>query len=322
MQNRDPMQAMRAGTGDEWARRYFVQPGEPGGAPAASDSSRSLPGGVTVWTGGALNFGKTQPGASDNGTDFTTSGVSMGADKRFTDSFAAGVGVGYGHDASDVGQHNSRSTTDSFNLAAYSTYRPVPNVYVDGLLGYQWLSFDGRRYVTGDGSMATGSRDGTQWFGSLAVGYEHRTQQWLLSPYARLDMANAQLDAYTEQGQAGDALSYDRQTVKTTTGNLGLRAEWTFKDDDGAWLPTLRVEYEHDFQGTGVATMRYADLLGGPLYQASLAGQSSNRTMLGAGIQRQTLKGWLLRFEYQNLFSSSARSNQSVLLGVEKQLDP
>ncbi len=322
-QNRDPMQGLR-GTGDDtWSRRYLVDPNEPSGTPVSSATDKgSLPGGITVWTGGALNFGKSQPGTSDNGIDFSTSGLSVGADKRINDQLAVGAGVGYGHDVSDIGKHDSRSTTDSYNLAFYASYRPTANVYVDGLLGYQWLSFDSRRYVTSDGSRATGSRDGKQWFGSIALGYEQRKETWTLSPYARLDMAHAQLDGYTEQASGQNALSIERQSVKTTTGNLGVRAEWTIKSGYGMWLPTLRAEFQHDFQGSGVANMRYADLLSGPLYQASLTGQSSHRTMLGAGIQLQTLKGWLIRFEYQNLIENNSRENQSILLGVEKRFDP
>lgn len=315
---RDPMQVFADASG---ARRYRLQPDDAGTA-AANAAGTSLPGDISVWTGGAVNFGKTEPGASDNGIDFTTSGLSIGADKRFGDAFAVGVGAGYGHDVSDVGQHTSRSTTDSYNVAFYGSYHPSNHLYADALVGYQWLSFDARRYVTADGSTVSGSRDGSQWFGSLAFGYEQRSSNWLLSPYARLDLAHASLDAYTERGATGDTLSYDRQTVKTTTGNLGLRAQWSIKDDHGMWLPTLRVEYEHDFQGNGIAVMRYADLVNGPFYQASLPGQSQNRTLLGAGIQWQSLRGWLLRFEYQNLLESSSRNNQSVLLGVEKRFDP
>lgn len=322
-QNRDPMQGLRNLDNTDSTRRYLVQPDEAAGSRgAASPEQGSLPGGISVWTGGALNFGKTQPGSSDNGIDFSTSGISVGADKRINEKLAVGVGVGYGRDVSDVGQHNSRSTTDSYNLAFYASYHPAANLYVDGLLGYQWLSFDARRYVSADGSTASGSRDGKQLFGSLALGYEQRKETWMLSPYARLDVAHAQLDAYTEQAQASNALSYNRQTVKTTTGNLGLRAEWTLKADYGTWVPALRAEYQHDFQGSSVAAMRYADLLSGPMYQTSMAGQSSNRTMLGAGLQLQTLKGWLIRFEYQNTIESSSRENQSLLLGVEKKFDP
>lgn len=307
--------------GDASSCRHEVQPAQHAAA-SGSTGSGGLPGGISVWTGGAVNFGKTQPGASGNGIDFTTTGLSMGADKRINDAIALGVGFGYGHDASDIGQHGSRSTTDSYNVAVYGSYRPAANLYVDALLGYQWLSFDARRYVTGDASLATGRRDGTQWFGSLALGYEHRTSKLLLSPYARLDLAEGRLDAYTESGVAGDTLSYQSQTVKTTTGNVGMRAQWTVKRDYGSWLPLLRAEYEHDFQGAGVAEMRYADLLSGPLYQASLQGQSRTRTLLGAGVQLQTLKGWMLRFEYQSLLESSSSDNQSVLLGVEKKFGP
>lgn len=318
-QNRDPLQGLR--NGDEFTRRYLVNDDEPGTSGARS-AGPALPGGIAVWTGGAVNFGKSQVGASDNGIDFTTSGLSVGIDKPFSDNFAMGFGLGYGHDASDIGKHNSRSTVDSYNVAFYGSYRPTPATFVDSLLGYQWLSFDARRYVTDNGSTVRGSRDGKQWFGSFAVGYEHRTEGSLVSPYARLDLAHAQLDGYTERGDAYYALNYGRQTVKTSTGTLGVRAEWTAKRDYGVWIPRLRAEFGHDFQGSSAATMRYADLLTGPMYQATLSNQSRNHTLLGAGIELQTLRGFVLRAEYQNLLDNSSRDNQSVLLGVEKTFEP
>ncbi|TBR35967.1 MULTISPECIES: putative Ig domain-containing protein [Dyella] len=314
-QNRDPMNGLREG--DEFTRRYLVNDDEPGTSGAKSVGP-GLPGDVAVWTGGAVNFGKSQVGASDNGIDFTTSGLSLGIDKQFGPNLALGAGVGYGHDASDIGRHNSRSTVDSYNVAIYGSYRPIASMYLDGLVGYQWLSFDARRYVTDNGNTVHGSRDGKQWFGSFAIGYEHRTDGSLVSPYARLDIAQAKLDSYTEQGDAIYALNYGRQTVKTSTGTLGVRAEWTAKRDYGVWIPRLRAEFGHDFQGSSTATMRYADLLTGPMYQATLANQSRNHTLLGAGIELQTLGGFILRAEYQNLLDNSSRDNQSILLGVEK----
>lgn len=319
-QNRDPMLGLR-GRDDEWSRRYIVQPDEPstvGGAPGSGKLGE-----WSVWTGGAVNFGKTLPGTSDNGIDFTTSGISMGVDRAFDDVFALGAGVGYGHDASDIGHHDSRSTVDGYSAAVYGSYRPAPLVYVDALVGYQWMSFDARRYVTDNGNTVHGSRDGTQLFASLSVGYEHRTQDDILvSPYGRFDFARASLDSYTEHGDEIYALRYESQTVKTSTGVLGLRAQWVAKRDYGVWMPQLRAEFRHDFQGSSVAAMRYADLLGGPLYSASLGGTSRNHTLVGAGVMLQTLSGWSLRAEYQNLLDNSTRDNQSVQLGVEKKFDP
>ncbi len=288
--------------------------------PVASDHATPSDG-VAFWTGGAVNFGKLQPGTSANGIDFTTSGLSLGADKQVTDALALGAGMGYGHDAADIGRH-SRSTVDSYNVAAYGSYRFGDSAYVDALAGYQWLQFDARRFVTDNGNTVRGSRDGKQWFASLAVGYLYQAENLQLTPYGRLDAAHATLDGYTETGDAVFALNYRGQTVKTSTGTLGLLAQWLVKRDYGMWAPQLRAEFGHDLQGSSQATMRYADGLSGPLYQATLMRQARNHTLLGAGVTLQTLKGWSLRAEYQNQMDSTSRDNQSILLGVQKTLPP
>ena len=280
------------------------------------------PGGLSVWTGGAVNFGKMQPGSSDDGIDFTTSGLSMGADKQVTEKLALGAGVGYGHDVSDIGQHTSRSTVDSYNVAFYGSYRPAESVYADALVGYQWLSFDARRYVTDNGNTVHGSRDGKQWFASFSMGYQHSTEGMMLTPYGRLDIARANLEGYTETGDAIYSLKYQGQDVNTSTATVGVLAQWTAKRDYGTWAPQLRAEFGHDLQGSSQATMRYADLLNGPSYQATLQSQSRNHTMLGAGVALQTLHGWMLRFEYQNYLDNTSRDNQSILLGIEKKFGP
>ncbi|HET7300879.1 MAG TPA: autotransporter outer membrane beta-barrel domain-containing protein, partial [Oleiagrimonas sp.] len=117
-------------------------------------------------------------------------------------------------------------------------------------------------------------------------------------------------------------LAYGKQDVDTTSGSLGLRAQWSVKRDYGIWMPSLRVEYRHDFQGSSSVALRYSDLLDGPVYHANLPQQSRNHALLGAGIGLQTLNGWSLRFEYQNLLDNDTSSNQSVLLGVEKSFPP
>jgi outer membrane autotransporter protein len=320
---KDPYAALRDQR-EDWNRRYLVQP-DADTSPQATgrlNEGGSLPGDVAVWTGGAVNFGKSQAGTSGNGTDFTTSGLSFGVDKQFSPNFAMGAGVGYGHDNSDIGEHGSRSSVDSYNVALYASYRPAESFYTDALIGYQWLSFDARRYVTDTGGRVHGSRDGKQMFGSFSTGYLYRVDDTQLTPYGRLDIARAHLDRYTEHGDDIYSLSYQRQTVKTSTVTLGLLAQWTAKRDYGVWAPQLRAEFGHDMQGSSQAAMRYADLLDGPLYRATLAQQSREHTLLGAGIALQTLRGWLLRAEYQLQLDNSSRDNQSILIGIEKKFDP
>lgn len=306
-------------------RMNLIEPAADPADATAGDATRGtggLPGGIAVWTGGALSFGNGNNRNGRSSVDFTTSGLSMGADTRISDGVALGAGVGYGHDSSDVGNKGSHSSVDSYSVATYASWRPSRNTYLDGLVGYQWLSLDARRFVTGNGNTVNGSRDGRQLFASLALGYEHRSETLLLSPYARLDVADATLDGYTEQGRVGDTLTYDEQKLRTSTGNLGLRSEYMVRTDSGTWLPGARIEFQRDFQGSNAATLRYSDLLSGPAYSASLRDQSRSRTLLGIGAPFQSTSGWLFRFEYQFLFDSQAGDVQSILIGAEKKFMP
>jgi uncharacterized protein YhjY with autotransporter beta-barrel domain len=288
------------------------------GTNAAATGDTSSPDDVAFWTGGAVNFGSTDRGAATNGVDFTTSGVSFGADKRLSNALALGLGVGYGHDSSDIGKMGSHSKATAYNMAVYASLRPSESTYIDTLVGYQWLDFDARRYVTADGGRVTGSRNGKQAFGSIAIGYEHESGITRLTPYGRLDVARAQLDGYTERGDSAYALDYHGQKVRTSTGALGLRAEFRLKRDFGTLVPRVRVEYQRDFQGSSDATMTYADLLSGPLYRTSVGDSARNHRLLGLGAQAQFNNGLSLRMEYQALFDSGTHANQSILLGIEK----
>ncbi|HEX7339127.1 MAG TPA: putative Ig domain-containing protein [Rhodanobacteraceae bacterium] len=285
---------------------------------AKQGEQHRLPGAWSIWTSGAVAFGHNTPGTDVGGLDFTTSGITLGADRKLGKAFAFGGGIGYGHDLTDVGHNGSRSKADSYNVGVYASYHPHGHFYVDGLAGYQWLSFTSRRYLTANGGRVYGKRDGKQWFGSVSAGYEHRAKSLLLVPYVRLDAAHARLDGYTERGDDVYALTYGEQTVNTTTGSVGLRLQWSIKRDYGIWAPSLRVEYQHDFQGSSTVALRYADLLQGPVYQAEVPQLANNHALLGAGVGLQTLKGWSLRFTYRNLIDSTSHANQSVLLHASK----
>jgi large repetitive protein len=297
-------------------RRYMVDP-QTQSNPSPTSSS-SLPDGYVLWTGGAVNFGSRDTTATASGFDFTTAGISVGLDKRFSDSFATGVGAGYGHDDTEIGHNGSSDTANSYNIAWYASFSPSPSTFIDGLLGYQWLSFNAHRYVTADGNTVYGGRDGHQAFASISAGYEYRSDTWLVSPYGRFDLASAHLDRYTEQGDAIYALSYGSELVKTTTASLGLRVNYIIKEDYGSVMPQLRVEYGHDFEGSSQATMTYADLLAGPIYRAQVDQLTQNHFLIGIGLNWELARQLTIRLEYENEINAGDQNDQSVLINVQK----
>lgn len=283
-------------------------------APTAATAGSSW----TLWTGGSVNFGDRDSHRGTAGIDFETTGVTLGADYRLRPDFAIGGGLGYGRDDTDVGHRGTHSEAKSYTAAIYASYHPGEHFYLDGLLGYQWLSFDSRRYVTDNGALVRGDRDGKQWFASISVGYDYQQDRWHVAPYARLDVARARLDGYTEEGDAIYALNYRRQNVDTTTTSLGLRVDYRYPVRWGTVSPMVRVEYQRDFQDDSYATISYADLLSGPLYRARVQGLDRSRFAFGVGAVLQTERDWSLRFEYRGLFGSGNDSDQTLLLNLEK----
>lgn len=270
---------------------------------------------ISIWTAGAVNFGKLDSQGNQGSQRFTTSGITLGMDTPIATDMVAGVSVGLAHDSTNIGNNGSHLTADGYSLSFYASYWPSKAFYLDSLIGYQWLSLNSRRYVTANGNRVSGDRDGGQLFGSLALGYEYRHHHLLLSPYGRLDLASAALDSYTESGDAVYALHYGSQTVHTSTGSLGLRIERDFVRHFGTITPMARVEYRHDFEGDSSIRLRYANTPNGELYRTSYDNTATNHALLGLGVQLQS-HGWGLDMEYQKQMDSQVQSDQTIRLKI------
>ncbi|WP_456359977.1 putative Ig domain-containing protein [Xanthomonas translucens] len=287
---------------------------------AATPTARTaVNGDLGLWVGGAIRSGSLDKQSQRAGVDFQTDGLSLGADYRASDALALGAGVGWGRDDSDVGRNGSHSKATAYTLAVYASFHPGRHFFFDTLVGYQLLSYDLRRYVTGNGELAEGRRDGSQWIASVSSGADLQHGDWQITPYARVDMARATLDAYSEAAMVPYALHYADMDVSTTTGNLGLRLEWRREMSWGQFTPQLRVEYQRDFQGRGDATLSYADLVdGGPLYRTGLSVFDRNRLMLGLGAVFTTEQGLSTRVEYRGVTDGDSGNDQTWMFNVEK----
>lgn len=262
------------------------------------------------WTGGTLRSGNFDGRAGRNSLDFETEGVSAGADRRFRPDFVAGLGFGYGQDSTAIGNNGTQLDGKAWTLAMYGSYHPGERLFVDGLLGYQRLSYDLERFVTANDGRVRGSRDGDQWFASLSIGTDLTRGAAQLTPYARVDAMRATLDPYTERGDAIYALTYGEQDVDTTTGNIGLRMAFRRNATWGAFSPQARLEYQHDFTADSRTFMQYADLLG-PTYATSVSGYDRSRFMLGLGVLFD-FGAYSLQVDYRGVVGNSDQRDNAL----------
>lgn len=271
--------------------------------------------------GGLAHFGKI--GGGDEGVDqrFSTDGLSLGADRRVSDRLVIGLGLGYGRDRTDIGDDGSRSKASGMSFAGYGSYQPSRNTFVDALLGFGRLDLDTERFVPSRDAYASAAREGTQFFGSVAAGYELRREGLLVSPYGRLDVTVDRLDQATETGAGPAALSYHEQTLRSTQAAAGIRVETRHETDFGWTVPRARLEYRREFEGGQTANISYADLVGGLTYSVTPAGTGRNSLVFGLGADFLWRKGLRIGIDYQGERTSNPGTAQAIRFLVSQDLD-
>ena len=265
---------------------------------------------IAYWSDGFINNGSTHArGARDN--SFTTLGLSAGIDYRLSPTAIAGVGIGYGNDRSDIGDNKTRSDADAVGIATYLSLNVAPQVFVDGLVGYNRISFDSRRYITGSNDdYAKGSRDADQLFASLTTSYEYRQGPLSLTPYGRLNASTTRMDAFRESGGGIYGLSYDEQRQQNFTSFIGLRTGYDVPTRLGVMTPKVGLAWGHNFSGSSDYKMRYTDQGDdGILYRFKPDPLDSDFANLDLGLDFNLGQTWQMGFSYKTALGSDERSD-------------
>ncbi|MGL6462909.1 autotransporter domain-containing protein, partial [Aeromonas hydrophila] len=271
---------------------------------------------LAFWSDGFVNVGSTHAlGAQDN--SFTTLGLSAGFDYRISPTAIVGIGIGIGNDRSDIGKNNTRNDGDAIGIATYLSLSQVPQVYVDGLLGYNRIRLDSRRYITGsDDDFASGSRGADQFFASLTASYEYRNGPLSLAPYSRLNASTTLMEAYRENGGGIYGLSYEGHRQENFTSYLGVRTSYDLMAPLGVVTPKIGLAWGHNFSRSSDYKMRYTDQGDeGILYSLKPDDRESDLASLDMGLDFNLGHAWLLGISYKTNLGSNER-NDSFRLGL------
>lgn len=286
--------------------------------PTANAGSGGGAGGPwTIWAGGAIRFGEREANSGRVSQEFESEGITIGADYRFSPSFAAGLGIGLGRDTVDVGDEGSRSRGEAKTIAVYGSHKLGDGVFVDWLGGYQKLDFDLRRYVTLTGALLNSQRDGHQWFGTLSTGADILRGDWQLTPYARVDITRATLNGYSESSGSVFDLTFLDQDVNFLSIGAGARFKYRHKMAWGELLPQLRAEYQRNVERSADARVAYVDRVSGPFSTIPLSGIGREEVTLGGKLELLFDPNWALAVEYIGRISPGAGSDNMIQIGAK-----
>lgn len=219
-----------------------------------------------------------------------------------------GIGGGWGIDRSDIDGDVAHVRSENSIVAAYGSFAPVRGLFVDGVIATGDLDFRTQRIVAETGMVARGVRDGSMTFGALSLGIDRGDGDLRWSAYGRGEWLTAQLGTYAETGAGRMNLRFDERDVKSLSGVLGARFDFTRKTEFATVTPRVRAEWRHEFQDTGIQFLDYADIPGPSQYSIGTTGWQRDQFELSLGSTLKLPSAWVFDLEMALRGASGERS--------------
>ncbi|PZU30208.1 MAG: hypothetical protein DI584_00320 [Stenotrophomonas sp.] len=285
---------------------------------AAEAALPALPEGWGLWLAGTATFGSAgRGGRAGGGFDFNTGGITLGADRAVGEDVLLGMAGSWGKQGTDFDGTPSKVDADQQSLAVYGLWRLGEHMFVDGMLANGRLDFDLTRWSETVAASAHASRKGDQWFGSLTLGYEHRSPSGIsVTGYGRYDGHRATLDGYREAGLGVYDLVYGRQQVDNSALAVGLEGSLTFKRERLNWRPHWSVEYRSALENRGDVSVNYVQRPQGTDYILAMRSYNDDMFAVGAGMDLQFGSGWMFSLLLGHEQGRNATRSNSIGLQV------
>ncbi|MGQ7845250.1 autotransporter outer membrane beta-barrel domain-containing protein [Granulosicoccus sp. 3-233] len=224
---------------------------------AASDVENSLPGGTPrlgVFVNGRLSVGETERTNQQKGADFSTQGITLGADYRLSTRLVLGGSIGYASSQTDFTSDSDSLDVEGIFLTLFGTWYHRDLAYVDLVLQSGDNSYDSVRRINLPGRptlFANGSTDARLTSLTIGLGKQFQREQWEFGPYLRATATSADVDGYTETTASqsrgfGSVLSIGSHSIKSTTVSAGVQVSTSVSTSRVVLVPQLWVEGEFE----------------------------------------------------------------------------
>jgi uncharacterized protein with beta-barrel porin domain len=293
----------------------------PDGGGASADGGFGL-GGLGVFVNGAVEIGGQDRTGRRDGSDFTTLGLTVGADYRIGDQ--AVVGAAFGFSDADVDfDRGGGMDVRSYSGQVFGLFYPMENLSIDAAVGHAWIDYKLQRRAELPGVMdvtARSSTDGRQLFGTVGVMYDVPVQAATISPFGRLEAARLKVDGFTEAGADPLGLVVESQRAHSLTSALGVQASYAISTEAGIVQPQARIAWMHEFRNSAreVGAHFQQDLAS---TRFSITTDKPDRDWLdiGAGVSLTTVQGFTAFVDYEGSFARSDLDRHRFTGGVRMQ---
>jgi len=233
---------------------------------------------------GSTVLGDKGRSSDEIGYKFTTTGITIGTDYRFTKNFIAGVMAGFYNSRTDISDAGSKVKLDGFTLGLYESYY-TGGFYSDGFLNYSYNRYDNTRRMVFPGIDRTASSkpNGNQIAAYAGAGYDFKKGNLAFGPTLSLQYVYLNINGYSESNAGALNLNVDRQTGDSLQSSIGGRMTYKWQTKKAEYFPSIWTSYSHEFLNNS-KTMNVSLAQGSSVVGIETASPNRNFVSIGAGI--------------------------------------
>ena len=194
---------------------------------------------------GSGEFVDEQSTSIARGTDFTTGGITTGADYRLGEHAAVGLTTGYANTTGN-GRTDGAVKIDSGKLGIYGTVFDR-GFFLNGVVGGGLNSYDTKRDTIGGN--AWGDATGKDFNALLGTGYTYRKGGFNVGPIASMRYSWVGIDSFTERGSLAP-LKISEQSESSLKSTAGLQTSYAFGLGKIGITPQIRAQWQHEYLDT------------------------------------------------------------------------
>ncbi|MDC3184007.1 autotransporter domain-containing protein [Pelagibacteraceae bacterium] len=217
------------------------------------NANSMMPDNWSAWTAGSTYVLKIGDSINSSSKETEGQAVALGFDKKLSDSDFLGFAIQYGESDTDIGTNGTSIDSENMNFSIYRTKPLDNNNFIETLLGVGLIESDLKRVH--NSNVLTGTRDGTQIFGSINYGKTIDKGDFNITPIGRLDLGYTKLDDYKETGI--NALYYASQRIESGLASFGFEVSDNIQFNENKLQPFGSLKFITDFSNSSDAKINY-----------------------------------------------------------------
>ncbi len=262
-----------------------------------------------VWVSGWGDFVNVGDDNFPKGYDFTTGGVTVGIDYRFTNHLTLGFFGSYAHTWTDL--QPGSIDVDTGRAGLYGTYFDR-GFYLNGMVYGGYNADDTSRQALG---FANGNSDGAEFSSFIGAGYDFHLGNFEIGPVASLQYTYASLNGFTEQGSLLP-LQVHSDSEDSLRTDLGLRASYTWRFGRVLLIPSVTAAWEHEYKYSALPITVSAPVFGGETETSFGPSEGHDSAIINAGVGVQWTPRIATYVSYQGQLGRNRYNSNAVSGGV------